>query len=301
MNRRRTVERHPLRRLIQWGKANRRVRPSASQSVVQREPLPGRFGRFIRRGAVYSLWALAGIAGLSVVSYGGYFVYREVSTSTYFDLKTIRIRGLRSELSAQVEATLAPFRDRLSLSLDLAAVRRRVLAQPWIKQATVERVLPSTLEIRAEEYRPVAAVLLGHLYLMDDEGHAFKRATPKEAASLVVITGIDREVYRVHKPKTQRRIQRALKMLALYRAREGRGDARPALSEINIDQQDELTFFLRENSVALRFGRELNERKLSELDHVWAALGPRQARAQAIYLDHQVNHKRVVVRMAGDE
>ena len=57
--------------------------------------------------------------------------------------------------------------------------------------AHVRRELPSALVHRLHvEREPTCVVALDALYLADDDGVLFKRATPEEAASLPVVTGV---------------------------------------------------------------------------------------------------------------
>jgi cell division protein FtsQ len=57
------------------------------------------------------------------------------------------------------------------LQTDLEVWRRRVLGSPWVEQAALRRVLPSTVEVVIRERTPIAiGRLRGDLYLVDEEG-----------------------------------------------------------------------------------------------------------------------------------
>ncbi len=60
------------------------------------------------------------------------------------------------------------------LSVDEAAVREAVLKNPWISTASIERVLPDTLRIHAQERKPRVLVLMGTAgtaWLLGDDEH----------------------------------------------------------------------------------------------------------------------------------
>ena len=56
----------------------------------------------------------------------------------------------------QLEAWAAPLVDGGFFSLDIEALRQGLLAQPWIREVSVRRVFPASLEIHVEEHVPVA-------------------------------------------------------------------------------------------------------------------------------------------------
>src|SRR5262249_38640039 len=54
---------------------------------------------------------------------------------------------------------------------DLGAWRRRLLASPWVRDATLRRSLPSTVEVVLAEREPIGIGRVnGALYLVDDRG-----------------------------------------------------------------------------------------------------------------------------------
>ena len=299
MNRRKTIARPGglLRRLR--GPGNRRL-AAARKPRGPKEPAPprdwralgGRVGRLALGAA-----KLVGLLGvLFGVGLGGYHGYRRAMASTTFRVKQIDIEGARraprQELARLIQTTLG----RNIFSVDLGAVNRALLGHPWIKRARVSRQLPSRLVVEVEEHRPEALLHLGYLYLLDAEGHVFKRAGLDETEGLPVITGVDRAEYLGNPEACQRRVQRALEVLARYHA-----DPRPVLSEINLGPRDEITLHLRQDGLAVRLGPEPSTERLRRFDAVWASLGPEVRRVRAMFLDHEVRTDRVIVRMSSNE
>jgi cell division protein FtsQ len=78
------------------------------------------------------------------------------------------------------------------LAFDLDAARTRVEALPWIRRATVERMLPDTILINVEERRPVAIWQHNGRYsLIDDNGEVILRRGLERFSDLIVVVGED--------------------------------------------------------------------------------------------------------------
>ena len=105
--------------------------------------------------------------------------------------------------------------DRL-LALDTDAIAARVAEHPWVAEARVSRQLPSGLNIEVTERRATAVALLGALYLLDDDGRPFKRATVAEADGLPVITGLERSQYVDHRQPSEAAYREALAIVAAW-------------------------------------------------------------------------------------
>jgi cell division protein FtsQ len=175
--------------------------------------------------------------------------------------------------------------DRL-LAVDTDAVAARLARHPWVAAAHVRRELPSTLAIDVVERRAFAAALVqgAGLYLVDEAGRPFKRATLDEADGLVVLTGVSRAQYAALSAASEAAFREALDLLALYRrAGAGEGDGaggegrRPALSEIHIDPRNGYSLFFYEGGGEIRLGRGRYPEKLERLDRILGAL-PRAGR-----------------------
>jgi len=180
--------------------------------------------------------------------------------------------------------------DRL-LTVDPDRVAAKLAMHPWVATARVRRELPSVLAIEVTERRGLAAALMGALYLLDENGRPFKRATFEEADGLTVITGVTREQYAAVRPASEAVFREALALLAAY-------DNRPKLSEIHVDPRAGFSLVLLDGAGEIRLGRGETEEKLSRLDRILGAIGPRGPGALAtVYLDGALAD-RVTVRLA---
>jgi cell division protein FtsQ len=217
-----------------------------------------------------------------------------VIASPRFALREVRVAATDHVREEEVLA-LAGVQpgDRL-LAIDTDAVAARVAAHPWVASAQVRRELPSALAIDISERRAAAAALLGTLYLLDEAGHPFKRATIEEADGLPVLTGVAREQYTAHRAATEAAFREALELLSAY----GAIPNRPALSEIHIDPRYGFSLVLFDGGGEVKLGRGDWDSKLSRLDRVLAALGSRGPRALgAVHLDG-TQRDRVAVHLA---
>jgi len=308
------VNRRKTRGLWRWRAGNRRV--GAPQPVLGGEAAPpvvaagGRAGAVrarrrsralpwrelggaLARAARLTLYTLGVVAVLMGVGAAGFFGYRALARSRTFAVRTILIEGARPGLRAELLRTLEPLRGSAILRVATRDTARMLAGHPWVAAAEVYRALPDTLHVVVRERQARAAALLGELYLVDAAGWPFKRATLDEVAGLTVITGIERAAFQSRPQAAAQRVVQALGLLERY----GRVAQRPALGELHLDDDGEVTLFLRRGGTALHVGTGLDDAQLARLDRVWQALGPDAQRAQTVFLDHRQRPGRVVVRM----
>jgi cell division protein FtsQ len=87
-------------------------------------------------------------------------------------------------------------------SLDAARVKAALEAEPRVARAEVTKLFPNGLHIAVIERKPVAAVLVAidgrsAVVCLDSEGVAYAEASPAEAVSVPVLSGIRFEGFRV--------------------------------------------------------------------------------------------------------
>ena len=277
-------------------KGNRRITVASPSVAVW---IAGALHGAFRRGLVV-LKALAAVAVLAGAAWAGQQAVRHVVASPRFALREVRINEttrLREEDVLAV-AAVAPG-DRL-LSIDTDAVAARVASHPWVAAARVRRELPSVLAIDVTERSAAAVAVLGGLYLLDESGHPFKRATLEEADGLVSITGISRLQYSAFRDASAAAYREALAILDEYRSPDS-SKARPPLSEIHIDPHYGFSLVLYDGGAEIRLGRGDYTDKLERLDRILAGLpalgahGP--ASLQVVHLDGP-NRDRVPIRLA---
>jgi cell division protein FtsQ len=263
-------------------RGNRRVRPPSGQVPVRASRGPG-----LKRIALMIL--VAGALGGA-----GYGAFRFVTTSKHFSVKQLRFSATRHVQSASLEARAGVALGTNLFALDLSEIAREVMAEPWVARAHARRELPNTVVVDVVEREAACVVSLGTLYLADAGGQVFKRATPEEAASLPVVTGLERDLYLGEPERTRARIREGLSLVEAWNRRAGR----PQLGEIHLDAKRGVTLYTA-LGVGIRIGHvdpSLAER-LARFDAVWAALETSGEHARLIYLDNRARPDRVTVKL----
>ena len=293
----------PARRGLFRRRRNRRITVS-SPSVALWVAQAVQTG--VRRGLV-ALKVLAAVAVLALVAWGGEQAVRHVIASPRFALREVRV-GASQRVAREDVLELAGVAegDKL-LSIDTDLVAARVAAHPWVASARVRRELPSVLAIDVVERHAAAVAVLGGLYLIDDSGRPFKRATLEEAEGLVLLTGLTRNQYATLRDASEAAFREALQILDEYGVAEpgaGAGakpPARPALSEIHIDPRYGFSLLLDDGGGEIRLGRGDYPDKLERFDRILT--GVRNLGAcvpgvlRTVHLDGP-NRDRVPVRLA---
>lgn len=161
--------------------SDRRFRRAHVKPARHRRQLPARIARSVRAGLV-----------VVVVAGGGYYAAHAAVEARALTVTTIRIRGTHHLAEGEVLALVDGLRGQHILAVDLRAWRERLLASPWVGDAALRRVLPSTIEIVVQERQPMALARFGaDLYLMDDDGRVIDDYGPNYAAlDLPIVDGL---------------------------------------------------------------------------------------------------------------
>jgi cell division protein FtsQ len=239
-------------------------------------------GRALRR----SLPAVIGMFVIAAISGTAWAGYRFVTTSPRFAITAIEVNGNQQVPDDQIRAALSVRVGDNVFASDLDGAVREVRENPWIASAEAHRVLPHTIVIEVREHVAAAIVQLGGLYLVDAEGHPFKRAEigSDDGAGLPIITGLDRAGYLANPTAAAAQIRGAMTALATWRGVEDR----PSIGEVHLDTHGAITLVTYEHAISLQLGdldAELAQRMLT-FDATWAQLSPAErARVRAIHLD----------------
>jgi cell division protein FtsQ len=107
-----------------------------------------------------------------------------------FGVSKITVTGKLHTTDAAITAALGAGPETMMLSFDTDAAKTRLEAVPWIKQARVMRLLPSTLQIVIEERSPFAVWQKnGKTYVVDAQGVILAPALRQAYASLPLVVG----------------------------------------------------------------------------------------------------------------
>jgi len=119
-------------------------------------------------------------------------VARHFATSDELAVREIVVDGTAATTPDAVRAVLKPYLGRNVLELSLDEVAKTAANDPWVKEATVKRVLPQTLRVTVVERTPGALALVsGLVYVVDDGGFVMGPAGADLAYDLPLIVGLD--------------------------------------------------------------------------------------------------------------
>jgi cell division protein FtsQ len=107
-----------------------------------------------------------------------------------FKLKTVKVQGASSLATADILKAAAIYKDQPLLGMDLEALRQRVMAVGWVKEARVVRLLPDTLVLQVVERKQLAVWQHGgKSHVIDDRGQVIPEASAARFAGLPLIVG----------------------------------------------------------------------------------------------------------------
>jgi cell division protein FtsQ len=220
---------------------------------------------------------------------------RYVMTTPRFAVATIDVSGERHRTSDEIADTAGLSRGANVFSVDLDRARARLLADPWVSEATLARRLPGTILVQVSEREAGAIVALGDSYLASRDGEIFKRLEAGDPADLPIITGLTPEAVAADREGTAQSIRRALDLASDYD--HGPLAQRAPLQEIHLEGGGAVTLIVGKSAVSLNLGEPPFRKKLDQASRVMTELERRGAKADTIMLDNEARPERVVVRM----
>jgi cell division protein FtsQ len=144
---------------------------------------------FLRRLAI-GFYVIAGAAALMATSILFIFIYDVITQCDYFEAKILKIEGVQRLSRNQIIEAAHVKKGMNVLDVNLAMIRKRLLAQPWVADAEIRRVIPNGLYIKVKEHTPLAIIDLGHKFLLNENGRIFKEWTDTDPADLPLVTGL---------------------------------------------------------------------------------------------------------------
>jgi cell division protein FtsQ len=261
------------------------VRFRPERGAAARRAIPPRPARWKSlAGAILRTTAAMGIS--TGLCFGAWQGYRAAERATFFTLREIRFTGLSHATREDLLQRSGLVLGTNLFHLDVAAATRAIEAHPWVASARLSRRLPGALDVEVVEHRPAANLHLGGLYLLDDVGRVFKRASPEDGLELPLVTGMKREDWGSNRPAAQLRVYTALQLLDAWKAE---GLPISSLDEVRLDEDGGLTAVARDGGEPqeIHLGARELSLKLRRLVQVRAALQRRGERAVRIDLDNQ--------------
>ncbi len=268
---------------MKLGRHRNRRRPDAQQRRAKLKLACGRLARLAAKGVLLIALGAGAVAG-------SVFTYRWALRSPQLALTTISFRGLRQATEAELLQLTGLSIGENIFRVDCSGLEQAVASHPWVRRAEVQRRVPHELLIQVDEFKAIAIVSLGQLYLLNAEGRPFKRVQPSDSMDLPRVTGISREQY-LREPETaSARLQQATEMMADYR----RLDPTDPPSELRLEATG--ITLISQSGVEIHFGEGERAAKFARLRRIRSELSRRGLLAQGIRLDNRVRPGWIAVR-----
>ena len=119
------------------------------------------------------------------------FSYDFLTQCDYFKAKELMVNGAHRLTQNQVLQQANITTGVNIFSVNLSKVRKRLLAHSWIEDAEVRRELPSGINIRVKEQKPLAVLDLGRKFIINTHGEVFKEMDKTDQCNLPMISGLE--------------------------------------------------------------------------------------------------------------
>jgi cell division septal protein FtsQ len=215
-----------------------------------------------------------------------------VKETPLLTLHEITIEGCQKTSEKDILSMTQLDRQRNILSIDLAKLRRKVQANPWIERAEIRRIFPDRSSIKITERKPVAIILLDHLYYIDGQGVIFARVPKGHEIGHPVLTGLSLDDFKTHPDEAWELVSKALRVIRVIEG--GKILSQREISEIHMDKAFGLSIYTTDWAIEIKLGLDLYEAKWKRLERVWRYL--RKGPLRPAYIDCNYE-KRVIVKM----
>jgi cell division protein FtsQ len=224
------------------------VAAPADKRFRRAENRPGRGGAGWMRSR-----ALRWGAGVLLVLVALAMTFVQLSARGVFIVDRVTVRGNSRLSTGEVLMLIDGLKGESVFAADLEQYRARLLDSPWVADATMRRVLPSTIDLRVIERVPIAVGRLGdQLFLVDPSGVIIDEYGPQYSQyDLPIVDGL------VSLPsgggpavdsERARLVARFVDAIATLPA------VRQHVSQIDVSDAHNLVAILDQDPVALRLG-----------------------------------------------
>ena len=257
-----------------------KVRPGAKKGRGLVRRLTWRAGR----------WAAAAI----VVAYAGYRGTALVLQASGLQVRRIDVHGNVRLSSSDVQGIVDGLRGSNILTVDLNSYRRRLMESPWVADAELRRLLPSTVEVFVSERRPMGLCRLGNtLYLVDAHGTLIDEFGPQYSEfDLPIIDGLARSPNLGQPVVDETRAELAARLIDAVSQRK---DLAQRISQIDVSDAHDAVVLLQNDGALLHLGEDKFLERLQSYVDLAPAL--RQRVPDIDYVDLRFD-ERVYVRPA---
>ena len=153
---------------------------------------PGRRRRYWRALLPLAKYLVLGV----VAALALYWATTAVAQARVLQINRIMVHGNQRLSEGEILGLLNGLRGDNLVSTDLEQWRTRLLASPWVREASLRRSLPATVDVVISEREPLGIGRVdGALYLIDERGMVIDEYGPEYAEfDLPIVDGLRRTV-----------------------------------------------------------------------------------------------------------
>ncbi len=206
----------------------------------------------IRDRAIFFLKIMLALSVMPVISLICIFGYACITQSDYFRTETIAVEGnqILSKEEIIKETHIKPGDNILSVNLSM--VRKQLMANTWIAEAEVARIIPSGIILKIKEHKPIAVIDLGKKFLLNEDGDIFKENTATDPESLPLVKGLKFSDLSLSDAKRSPSFNAVMTILKLGRKPESILP-NSSITQINVDREIGLTIFAFDKTIKLGY------------------------------------------------
>lgn len=221
------------------------------------------------------LWALLGMS-MALTAFSNYW-------KSNLRVKEIIVEGTRVVEKNEVTQISQVKNGALLYEVDLTQVQRNVLSHLYIREASVERNIPSSIRISVIERLPLALVNAEEIRYLDEEGVVLPHSISKAVFDLPVLSGVPPEVsFKLGSRVEQADVQEALAVL--WTAKLASKELYHLISEVQLRQGD-IVLYSAEWGIPILFGRGEISDKLVRLETIWNEVVKERGAQNLRYVD----------------
>ncbi len=181
------------------------------------------------------------------------FSYDFLTQCDYFKAKELMVIGTHRLTQKQVLKRANITNDVNIFSVNLSKVRKRLLAHSWIEDAEVSRELPSGINIRVKEQKPLAVLDLGRKFIINTHGEIFKEMDKADHCNLPIISGLEFSDINVKGEVRSIPFEAVMKILGLG---QDSGSVLPCklIKRIHVDREMGLTIYAFDHIREIKIG-----------------------------------------------